>query len=206
MAPEFRYFLAGLVLFCTTILAAQERHLSQKDLGSLYKRSTFVHGYIHGYEDGFHWGDLDLQMGRPPHDPDLIPDYRQAKDGFERSFGPKQMWQHGFRNGFMSGYEDALHQRSFSAISRLRRVASGLVEANKQSPIFDTAFLDGYGSGRKQGANDADSSTPDPIVPPCMQPPGEYCDAFERGFYLGYADGFAALPNPSRKLQASAEK
>src|SRR5204863_4364538 len=60
--------IAGLMLVLACSLAAQANkpacpHFQDK-AAPLYSRSAFAHGYIHGYEDGFHAADQDLHMGR----------------------------------------------------------------------------------------------------------------------------------------------
>src|SRR5206468_9458367 len=35
-----------------------DRHMLADDAQSLYRRSPFAHGYIHGYEEGFHCANL----------------------------------------------------------------------------------------------------------------------------------------------------
>src|SRR5689334_19449341 len=46
-------------------LVGSERHLQPTAVGALFLDSAFAHGYRHGYDQGFHLGDLDLHMGRP---------------------------------------------------------------------------------------------------------------------------------------------
>src|SRR5438105_11399838 len=61
--------IAGLSLVLACHLAAAQATKpacphSQDKAAPIYSRSAFAHGYIHGYEDGFHAADQDLHMGR----------------------------------------------------------------------------------------------------------------------------------------------
>ena len=205
-----RIVLASLMVVCASLLFAQERHLGDPSTTSLYSRSAFAHGYIHGYEKGFHSGDFDLQLGRLPRDPGSIRDFNHgASDGYVARYGAKSNWKSGYHDGFLAGYADAVHLLPFRAIDQLREIAEGITPAANPSPKFDDAFRSGYESGRSQGAQDArDAAAADPIVPPCMQLPGESCDGFERGFKIGYSDGYQNLVNrpKSNQVQVAAEK
>lgn len=207
MTPVNRFLIAGVMLFCTTILVGQERHLGDPLTRSLFTRSSFAHGYIHGYERGFHEGDLDLQLGRPPGDPMQTRDYKRTTEGYEREYGSKSMWRAGYKDGFLAGYSDAVHVLPFRAFLTLRHAAEGVESAKQVSQVFDKNFRDGYEAGRSQGAQDGrDEAKFDPIVPPCMQLPGESCDAFERGFNVGYDDGYHNQFVSGTKVQVAAGK
>ena len=207
MAPVNRFLFAGVLLFCTTILVAQERHLNDPMARPLFERSSFAHGYIHGYERGFHDGDLDLQLGRPAGDPAQFHDYKHPTEGYERQFGTKSMWKAGYQDGFRAGYSDAVRVLPFRAFATLRKAAVGIAPSNQVSQVFDENFRKGYESGVSEGAQDGrDRAAFDPIVPPCMQLPGEPCDAFERGFQVGYDDGYRNQRPDGLKLEVAAGK
>ncbi|HEY3928240.1 MAG TPA: hypothetical protein VGL89_07695 [Candidatus Koribacter sp.] len=204
MARVIRFLFAGMLLFCTTILCAQERHLGDPLARSLFERSSFAHGYIHGYERGFHDGDLDLQLGRQPGDPTEFHDYKRATEGYDHAFGPKSTWKDGYKDGFLAGYSDAVRMLPFRAFVTLRKAAEGVAPAKQASQVFDKNFRDGYEAGRSQGAQDGrDQAVADPIVPPCMQLPGESCDAFEKGFNVGYDDGYQNQTAKGSKVQVA---
>jgi flagellar biosynthesis/type III secretory pathway protein FliH len=190
-----RFSVAGLLLVCTTVLFAQERHLGTSPGAGLFTRSVFAHGYMHGYEEGFHGGDLDVQLGRDARDPGSLPSYKKL-DCYHKDFGPQAQFKAGFEDGFRAGYSDAVRLRPFRAMASLKEAAQGLTElpqaAKKEKLSFDDGFREGYRTGRRQGASDGrDSAASTPIVPPCLGLPDEYCQAFGRAFLIGYSDGYA---------------
>jgi hypothetical protein len=212
VTPIGRIALFYLLILFTTMSFAQERHLGNEFASTLYTRSAFAHGYIHGYEDGFHSGDVDLQLGREARDPASFPSYKHACASYHSSFGSKSSFKFGFEDGFRAGYADATRGLAFRAVWELRNASNGLelTSAPHESQRFDVGFMDGYKGGRRQGADDGRNfAASNPIEPPCLGYNKEYCDAFGRGFRVGYGDGYA---NQSRhvqlpeNLQASAEK
>ena len=207
MTPAMRLLLAFLLTLSTTVLFGQERHLSNDSASTLYLNSPFAHGYIHGYEDGFHYGDLDLQLGREPRDAGVIASYKHPGIGYESNFGSKESYKNGFKSGFRAGYSDATHQLPFRAIVNLRNAAQGLQRASYADVhIFDEGFRDGYDHGRHQGAEDGRAaSIANPINPPCLGLPDQYCSGFERGFHLGYADGYGNQSKRPVSVEASAK-
>src|SRR5689334_17579597 len=96
-----------LLLSCLVVtpglLSAQKNdpHFETKKIANTAKRSAFVHGYLHGYEEGFHPADFDLQMGHISRG-----DYTRdgSPSGYERQFGSKKMYDSGYHNGFEVGY------------------------------------------------------------------------------------------------------
>lgn len=208
MTPIGRIVLFSWLLVSSTLLLAQDRHLGSDSAGALYARSAFAHGYIHGYEAGFHSGDLDLQLGRDSRDPASVPTYKHPCANYRREFGPKPMFRAGFEDGFLAGYSDSYHGHVFRAVASLRKAADGL-GVSRPVANFDTGFREGYENGRRQGANDGRSSAAsNPVQPPCLGLPDEYCDAFGRGFAIGYDDGYGnqiGSHEPARNLEASAK-
>lgn len=201
-----RLVLAVLLFLSTTILLAQDRHLSDDPAHALYAESAFAHGYIHGYQEGFHHGDLDLQLGRAARDPSSLPGFRHWTDGFQRTFGSRDLFKQGFRDGVRAGYSDAINQYPFGAIASLRQAAAGVTFGKQANNHFDTGFHDGYDHGRRKGAEDGRSAAAnDPIEPPCLGLPAPYCSGYHRGFLIGYGDGFRNQSAARvQKLQASA--
>jgi hypothetical protein len=207
MTPTIRFVLVFLLIVSTTVLLAQERHLSNDSASTLYLDSAFAHGYIHGYEDGFHYGDLDLQLGREPRDASIIPSYKHPNAGYESNFGPKESYKNGFKSGFRAGYSDATHEIAFRAIVNLRQAAEGLErESHADAQVFDNGFRDGYDHGRHQGAEDGRASAvSNPINPPCLGLPENYCSGFARGFAVGYSDGYGNQSKRPVSVEASAK-
>ncbi len=206
MTPVLRLALAFSLTLCTTILAAQEHHLGNDSASTLFAESPFAHGYIHGYEEGFHFGDLDLQLGRDPRDPALIAEYKH--DGFQSRFGSKNSYKAGYKDGFRAGYSDATHELPFRAIVNLRRASEGL-KTKGLVQLFDTGFREGYDHGRRKGGEDGRAAaSANPINPPCLGLSDDYCSGFARGFVIGYEDGFnnQSHPDAARNLQMSAAK
>ena len=210
MTPISRIALAGLLVFCTTVLAAQDRHVGNEFAGTLYARSAFAHGYIHGYEAGFHSGDLDVQLARGEREPSSIPSFKKSCVGYQGGAGPKESFRAGFENGFRAGYSDAIHWTSFRAIKSLGEASTGLIAVDSRvARRFDQGFREGYEHGRRQGGEDGRSSAEsNAIQPPCLGLAEEYCDGFRRGFRLGYDDAYGnqSADHKPQKLQASAEK
>lgn len=191
MPPVSRLFLASLFFLCTTVLFAQDRHLGNDPASNLYAHSAFAHGYIHGYEAGFHSGDLDVQLGRNARNPESLAGFKHSGDDFHAQFGSKESFKAGYKDGFLAGYSDAVDELSFRAIASLRKAAMNIDIPSKGVPQFDKGFKEGYEDGRHQGADDGrESAASDPVQPPCLLHPASYCSGFSRGFMLGYSDGY----------------
>jgi flagellar biosynthesis/type III secretory pathway protein FliH len=169
-------------------------HVPARDL---FVKSTFAHGYIHGYEQGFHNGDIDLQMGREFRDAKSQIEYKKPV-GYRNEFGEKKIFEDGYRDGFLVGYTDCFSGRSFRAVQLLE--ASHPVSSPTKIHFdrnFDRAFRDGYETGQRQGLADGrvsaafrvDASVCEPGPHGEMTP--ETCEAFRSGYRLGYSDGFA---------------
>src|SRR5581483_8709170 len=113
--PRLKVILQSLLLpatFLCILAPAQqsnqprsdgERHTSVDPGSALYQRSTFAHGFIHGYEQGFHIADLDYHVGRTDRKLKDIHEYRDASSGYHSSFGDKNIFRRGFREGFSQG-------------------------------------------------------------------------------------------------------
>src|SRR5207245_1811323 len=78
------------------------------------------HGYWHGYEDGFHSGDLDLQLQRLKTPLERVKLFQEARRGYEEAFGDKKLFEEGYRRGYVAGYDDAASNRRFYALERLQ--------------------------------------------------------------------------------------
>lgn len=66
-----------------------------------YSEPAFARGYSDGWEKG-----LDDGRDRDRYDPARHGDYRDADDGYSRSYGSKDAYQNNYRSGFRQGYED----------------------------------------------------------------------------------------------------
>lgn len=198
-----------LLLFAAISVAGQsaDRHLTSDSAHSLYQKSAYAHGYIHGYEDGFHDADIDIHMGRGERPLSVMKEYREASGGYRADFGDKEYFRLGYKQGFREGYSDAIRGGEFRAIEQTGKAAAGISETpspNMKKKDFDRAFSAGYDAGRENGTN-ASVDEPDferaANVCQARIPRseaghgGEYCDAFMRGFVLGFDDGQASRMN-----------
>lgn len=173
-------------------------HVTSSPAAVLFSKSAFAHGYIHGYEQGFHAADLDLQMGRDARDPTRRKEFRELA-GYHTSFGSKAFFQSGYRAGFRVGYADSYAGRQFRAIAALRNAAAGLAEAPLEpSNTFDEGIASGYDAGRQQGLRDGRAATAfkaldvrchGSVFHP-FRHTDEYCSGYGRGYRIGYADGY----------------
>jgi flagellar biosynthesis/type III secretory pathway protein FliH len=174
-------------------------HLLSRDL---FVKSTFAHGYIHGYEEGFHNGDLDMQMGRNFRDVKCHEKFKKPT-GFKDGFGPKGIYEDGYRKGYLVGYVDSFEGRNFRAIALLREsVEPGPNRSVSQvDREYDSAFRQGYDAGQTKGLQDGRSTVIEAAGSVSCQeslarggtgePRTDYCEAYRNGYQLGYSDGFA---------------
>jgi hypothetical protein len=81
-------------------------HDSRYDRGYGYSRDTFRVGYSRGYEDGADRGRHD---GRNNDRFDFWREgkYRCGDAGYRRSYGPKERYVAGYRDGYEQGYRRA---------------------------------------------------------------------------------------------------
>lgn len=183
---------------------AVDRHLSSDPAHVLYTKSAYAHGYIHGYEDGFHNADLDIHMGRGERPLSVMKDFRESDGGYRADFGDKHYFRLGYKQGFREGYSDAIRGGQFRAIDQTEKAAAGISAVRPgdlRRQDFDQAFSAGYDAGRDSGMNssgyvpDIEHTTNlcESRLPRSEAAhPGEYCDAFLRGFTLGFDDGQAS--------------
>jgi hypothetical protein len=165
-------------------------HLASDPSRNLYQ-SAFVHGYIHGYENGFHVGDMDWQLG---HESQVATAQKVhgVDNGYQPTFGDKHVFMQGFQQGLHIGYEDAYRDDVFRGIAQVRRAAEGVTAEDAGKRDFDKAVAAGYMAGLQEGKRhpltSTDSKSPGKT---CVaeRRPAVYCDAYGRGFSLGYADG-----------------
>ena len=191
-------FMAAVLSGRAACAGDTDSHLAQPCAGALFQRSAFAHGYIHGYEEGFHWGNLDFQTGRTDAHPR---ESRAAKASYERTFGSRIKFKAGYHRGFVAGYHDGAKGREFRGTQALTEAARDLPTVSaepKQSAAFDLGLNDGYDLGRVRGANASrDDEEYDATTDLCSAgskaraslPPLD-CSGFQRGYLIGYSDGY----------------
>jgi hypothetical protein len=109
----------GSLLFLALALPAigaqpenSDTHLSGETAKNLYAASAFAHGLRHGYEEGFHEADRDLQLSA--FSVEDIPVKKPGKIiGYQASFGPKESFRKGYEAGYRLGYADSLKGITF---------------------------------------------------------------------------------------------
>jgi hypothetical protein len=182
--------------------AASCPHL-ESERAPLYQRSAFAHGYIHGYEQGFHIGNQDLQLARTARDVSKTEIYRKAGEEYRAQFGARDAFRIGYRNGMVVGYTDAMNDHSFRAIDEAR-IAVAHLDNESVTPYgaaarnhhFELGFMDGYTAGTLRGVGDGRNRVNyQPAQADCgigRSPTlGEtYCAGYLRGFSFGYSDGY----------------
>ena len=207
--------LFAVALLPATIAQAGDTdvHLSHESTGVLFQRSVFAHGYIHGYEEGFHWGNLDFQTGRSVS---RAKEARASKSSYDKIFWGRKRFRTGYHRGFLAGYCDGLNGRHFRAQDVAKEAARGLPDAPpddvKHLAAFDSGLSDGYDLGDVHGQNASrDEDEYDATTTLCgpgskehaLHPP-LYCVGFERGYTMGYSDGYLANDmNPPRPETAA---
>ena len=169
-----------------------DRHLQPTPLGSLCANSAFAHGYRHGYDQGFHVGDLDLQLGRDARMVVTSKEYRQPAREYRSIFGSRELFEKGYQAGFHSGYSDAITDAEYRVRERTNTAAAGLntdlLPPNRRAH-FDEGFATGYESAQTRGAL-SQGMTVDYVEQYCRKTASgvyalEYCSGFSRGYVLG---------------------
>jgi hypothetical protein len=72
-----------------------------------YQDPAFARGYSDGWERG-----ANDRHDRNRYDPVRHHDYRDADDGYFRSYGPKDYYRNNYRDGFRRGYEEGFRNGS----------------------------------------------------------------------------------------------
>lgn len=171
-----------------------DRHLQGTPSGVLYQNSAFAHGYRHGYDQGFHLGDVGIHMGRTARVVSKFKQYQQGIREYSVMFGSRQLFQEGYQAGFRSGYNDAMSGLEFRASESISGVATGLNAIS--SPIRRSYFDEGVACGFKSSQLSeapVDRVTAAYVEQYCRKTasglqPLEYCSGFSRGYMLGIAD------------------
>jgi hypothetical protein len=157
----------------------------------LYQHSVWAHGYIHGYETGFHWGNFDMQVSGGARAEKMMKSCRNPKHHYNKSFGSRSTFESGFREGFKAGYADGVTGEAFRAATTART----LVTSHDQLaglPV-DEGIANGYIQGRTQGLSDARIAaafTPGKALCPRDAGDQNYCGSYALGFRWGYSDGY----------------
>lgn len=176
------------VSLLTSVALAQraDNHLLADGAQSLYRRSAFAHGYIHGYEEGFHAANLDWHMGRTR--PDLTKQLHVSKNtkrqcGYAPEYGDHKNFMKGFEQGYAEAYNDVFSDQSFRAIAEARAAAEGLDASGPHpSRTFDDGFLAGVTAAREGTAPAKDlSGTTEWCIQNLHSSSPDYCDAYARG-------------------------
>jgi hypothetical protein len=174
-----------------------ERHTTSDPGSALYQRSAFAHGYIHGYELGFHFADLDYHVGRTDRKVEAVHEYRKVP-GFHSSFGDKGAFERGYREGFLRGYDDSIHSRTFRAEGAGEVVAGGLKDYAGNNRDLDAGFADGFIAQR---------SNPQNVLACRQEPSSAYCNGFALGAEFAAISTGTAWPFiANTKLDAIAVK
>ena len=200
-APRSKWTVVIAIVLLSGFSIAQQREDWHLQRTELFAKSTFAHGYMHGYEDGFHVGDLDVQMGRSYRDVKCQEKFKKPA-GFKAEFGKKGLFDDGYRKGFQVGYTDAFAGRNFRAVQLIQQSSTVLKQGStRENRDFDSAFQQGYETGQKKGLEDGRSAAAENAAPlQCEEhlakggagePKADYCEAFRGGYQLGYSDGFA---------------
>ncbi len=207
MVVEVAFRMPRVAILAAVLLAAipalagansPDPHYLAASTCAIAHKSVFIHGYLHGYEEGFYLGDLDLQVGRSARD---ISKAREGHDvrGYRHEFGDKHLFEDGYRQGVRVGYADAISGRSFRVIGELKAAMALVPDAAPQGPdpVFDQGFSAGYTSGQHQGVQDGRRAAAFAASQPaCPAAPGaghnlpDYCAAYLSGYRFGYSDGF----------------
>jgi hypothetical protein len=168
---------------------------------ALHSNSVFLHGYIHGYAEGFHNADIDIQMAHGFRDVSTMSEYKKVAD-CPANAGEKSVFERGFRQGFRVGYVDGISGRSFRAVRSLRIAMAGLStdEWNpRRQESFEMGIQEGYYAGQSEGLHDGrTAATFRQMEPGCSAldqnaraaKGADYCDGFRRAFSIGYSDGY----------------
>jgi len=173
---------------------------------------------MHGYEEGFHVADSDLQMYREFREAKSIEKFHKIV-GYRPDYGDRHKFDSGYHEGFRVGYVDGYAGRRFRAVEQIRRAAGDLLDHHevnfRPSHTFDEAVMAGYLSGRTQGLQDGREATSyRSVAGSCTSvldarhagADPEYCDAFRRGYFIGYSDGYTNQRPPGLEHESRPEK
>ncbi|HXZ81641.1 MAG TPA: hypothetical protein VEG30_17060 [Terriglobales bacterium] len=195
-----------------------DAHVTLDRASAFLQKSAFAHGYMHGYEEGFHVADSDLQMYRDFREVKSMEKFRKCI-GYRPEYGERHMFDSGYHEGFRVGYFDGYAGRRFRAVEGVRRAAGDLLDHQQMnfhpSHSFDEAVMAGYLTGRTQGLQDGrEASSYRSVAGNCSSildarhagAGPEYCEAFRRGYQIGYGDGYTNQRPPSSERDSPPAK
>ena len=179
-----------------------DRHVFSDDAQSLYRRSAFAHGYIHGYEEGFHCANLDWHMGRSRRD--IGHELHVAKVDrrrilYQESYGDKKTFMKGYEQGYQEAYNDVFDGKPFRAVNEARAAAAGLSGPGSPDRNFDDGFVAGITAahgGQTMLVRDV-NTTNEWCIQNVQNAKGDYCNGYARGVI------FASGATPSLATQTT---
>lgn len=188
--------LSALTFLAGTVAAQADYHLTDDSAHALYQHSSWAHGYVHGYQLGFHEGTIDYHMAHLRRDPRKIKSGNHPKNYYRQEYGDRQLFDHGFKAGFNVGYSDAFAGRDYRAAHEMDRLATAApVSSGSQ---LDPVLGEGYTAGQRIGLSDGRRAAP--FMPQKEQCPLHYsppqCSGYRLGFQLGYSDGYLNQREP----------
>jgi len=106
---RFISFLVLALTLVTTTAVPVDAQARGRGLGRFGQPPAFGRGYqepafARGYADGFRHAQDDRQ-DRRRYDPVAHRDYREADQGFYRSYGSRDAYKDNYRAGFRAGYD-----------------------------------------------------------------------------------------------------
>lgn len=180
--PFSKILIVALVLASPALLLAGQRddaHWNGDSAAPLYHLSVFAHGFIHGYEDGFRIADAVYQLGMPAARLEGYTQYKNATSHYDSSFGPKDRFKAGYREGFGAGYADSLHNRRFRAVNAARDSAARLTLS--PGSAFDVGFEGGYRAAAAASVEDVSLPCDAQAANNQRMVKAGYCEGFARG-------------------------
>jgi flagellar biosynthesis/type III secretory pathway protein FliH len=177
-----------------------------------YRTDVQRRAYERGFHEGTEDGRSDARKGRTAdyrrHD-----EFRDADEGYSRSYGDKEYYRDVFRRGYAAGYSEAYraNSRYYGGYGESYPSAStypGVYPVNPGAPAagyYSPAAQNGYRDGLKAGRDDArDGDRYDPVRSRRYRDgDNDYDrrygdrDAYKReyreAFQQGYRDGYGAV-------------
>lgn len=183
-------------------MAQSDYHLTADSARVLYQHSSWAHGYVHGYQMGFHEGTIDYHMTHARRDPAKMKLSRRAKDCSRGQAVNQKVFERGFREGLKVGYSDAFAGRDYRASGELEKLA--VIAPVSPDSHLDPVIGDGYAAGQRVGIEDGRIAAAYlPQKGPCplnYAPP--QCSGYRLGFQLGYSDGYHNQREPEEVRNA----
>jgi hypothetical protein len=115
MVKAIRHLPAALVAIgmlasapaCAATYGGGYRYGGYYDYGDRgYYRQIERVAYDRGFHEGLEAGDKDARKGRR-YEPYRHDDWRDADEGYRRSYGDREFYRRSFRSGFEAGYSQA---------------------------------------------------------------------------------------------------